>query len=81
MLDKWDKHKDTEKLKNRVFKGIPAKLRGKAWLKLMDVESEAKTKEGKYQVCIFAISPLYFLYSSDGLKILYSYYHFKFLKI
>ncbi|CAH0389986.1 unnamed protein product [Bemisia tabaci] len=49
MLDKWDKHKDTEKLKNRVFKGIPAKLRGKAWLKLMDVESEAKTKEGKYQ--------------------------------
>lgn len=37
MLDRWDRFKNTSKLKSRIRKGIPGAVRGIVWLKLADV--------------------------------------------
>lgn len=49
MLRNWDKPEMKEKLRKRVFKGIPNKLRSSAWPKLLNVEKTMKENVGVYQ--------------------------------
>lgn len=52
MLDHWKDHFDSskepkEKMRKRVFKGIPNQIRGKAWCFLMGVPRVRNEQEGK----------------------------------
>ncbi|KAK7912695.1 hypothetical protein WMY93_012906 [Mugilogobius chulae] len=49
MVKKWDKYKRSEKLVKRVYKGIPAQLRGQAWALMLEVEKIRRENPGKYQ--------------------------------
>uniref|UniRef100_A0AAV2LPN6 USP6 N-terminal-like protein n=1 Tax=Knipowitschia caucasica TaxID=637954 RepID=A0AAV2LPN6_KNICA len=49
MLQKWEKYKRSEKLVRRIYKGIPAPLRGQAWTLLLEVEKVRRENPGKYQ--------------------------------
>ncbi|XP_014242865.1 USP6 N-terminal-like protein isoform X1 [Cimex lectularius] len=49
MLSQWNLVSGTEKLKRRVFKGIPNSLRGKAWMQILNLENLRKDQHGKYQ--------------------------------
>lgn len=45
MLAQWDKI-NPEKLRKKVYKGIPNSLRGEVWAKLLDVPQVKKEQEG-----------------------------------
>lgn len=45
MLNRWDKT-NPEKLRKKVYKGIPNSLRGEVWSKLLDVPRVKKEQEG-----------------------------------
>ncbi|XP_037041907.1 USP6 N-terminal-like protein isoform X3 [Bradysia coprophila] len=49
MLRRWNKKDTVEKLKKRVFKGIPNKLRSAAWLKILNVEKTMADNVGVYK--------------------------------
>ncbi len=51
-MDTWDKKNvlDRDKLKRRIYKGIPDALRGKVWSKLLRLETVKEEQRGKYQV-------------------------------
>ncbi|KAJ0001763.1 hypothetical protein NQD34_001559, partial [Periophthalmus magnuspinnatus] len=49
MVKKWDKYKRSEKLVKRVYKGIPAQVRGQAWALILEVEKIRRENPGKYQ--------------------------------
>ncbi|CAG7722992.1 unnamed protein product [Allacma fusca] len=49
MLKAWDKYKNGEKLKKRTYKGIPNKLRGEAWAKLLELQTLKDQQKGKYE--------------------------------
>ena len=54
MLENWKDFFDSkghpkEKLHDRIFKGIPDQVRGKAWCLLMGVPRVKKEQEGRYQ--------------------------------
>ena len=38
-----------DKLQERVFKGIPNSIRGRAWYKLLDIEAKKRTQTGVYE--------------------------------
>jgi len=40
----------SDKLYNRVYKGIPASFRGLVWGKLMNIDIIMKQQTGKYEV-------------------------------
>ncbi|XP_035890824.1 uncharacterized protein LOC118502586 isoform X1 [Anopheles stephensi] len=45
----WDDKAVQAKVRKRVFKGIPEKIRGKVWCKLLNLEQVMKAEEGKYK--------------------------------
>nr|XP_057932921.1 USP6 N-terminal-like protein [Doryrhamphus excisus] len=49
MVKKWDKYKNSDRMANRVYKGIPLQLRGRAWALMLDVEKTKNDNEGKYE--------------------------------
>ncbi|KAJ6649202.1 USP6 N-terminal-like protein [Pseudolycoriella hygida] len=49
MLRRWNKKDTVEKLRSRVFKGIPNNLRSAAWLKLLNVEKTIAENVGVYK--------------------------------
>lgn len=49
MLAEWDQFENTEKLRERVNKGIPNPVRGQAWCALMGVNSVKAQQEGRYE--------------------------------
>nr|CAB3267569.1 USP6 N-terminal-like protein [Phallusia mammillata] len=49
MLQKWGAFAGSEKLRERVYKGIPLNLRGDAWLLLLDVANLMKNEPLAYQ--------------------------------
>lgn len=51
MINNWDKV-SLEKLKRRVYKGIPNSLRGKVWAKLLNVDQLTDDQKNKYKVII-----------------------------
>lgn len=54
MINNWDKV-SLEKLKRRVYKGIPNSLRGKVWAKLLNVDQLTDDQKNKYKVIIHFI--------------------------
>lgn len=52
----WEQKKlSPEKLKRRIYKGIPDSLRGAFWSRLLDLENLKKEQEGKYEVCLYLL--------------------------
>ncbi|XP_074601560.1 USP6 N-terminal-like protein isoform X2 [Brevipalpus obovatus] len=50
MLQHWEKYcSGSEKLRKRVYKGIPNSVRGEMWKRLMEVPQVRKEQEGRYQ--------------------------------
>ncbi|XP_025097014.1 USP6 N-terminal-like protein [Pomacea canaliculata] len=49
MLKNWDKYYPGEKLVRRVYKGIPDRLRGEVWSRLLSVNKIKAEQEGIYQ--------------------------------
>lgn len=54
MINNWEKV-SSEKLKRRVYKGIPNSLRGKVWAKLLSVDQLTDDQKNKYKVIIYFI--------------------------
>lgn len=52
MIHQWETtvSKDIDKLRRRVYKGIPDALRGKIWSKLLRLDTIKEEQRGKYQV-------------------------------
>lgn len=49
MEKNWDKVKGSDKLRRRIFKGIPNKLRSIIWGKLLNIKKIKEEQRGKYQ--------------------------------
>lgn len=49
MLQRWNKSSTLEKLKRRIYKGIPNKIRPEAWKRLLNVDDMIKKNQGVYQ--------------------------------
>lgn len=49
MHKKWDSKETVEKLRTRVFKGIPDKLRPQIWIKLLNLEKTMSENKNVYQ--------------------------------
>lgn len=54
MIFNWDKV-SPEKLKRRVYKGIPNSLRGKVWAKLLRVDQLTDDQKHQYKVILYLI--------------------------
>jgi hypothetical protein len=52
MLKNWESMSTTEKLRRRIYKGIPNSLRGQVWSQLLNLETVREEQEGKYEVRI-----------------------------
>ncbi|CAK7322317.1 USP6 N-terminal-like protein [Vulpes lagopus] len=49
MLKRWDHYLPSEKLRRRVYKGVPPQVRGQVWLRLLNVDQVKARNAGKYQ--------------------------------
>lgn len=49
MLRRWNKPATKEKLRRRIYKGIPNALRSEAWKRLLNVEKTIENNKGVYQ--------------------------------
>ncbi|XP_057564241.1 USP6 N-terminal-like protein [Hippopotamus amphibius kiboko] len=49
MLREWRKYRGSEKMRRRVFKGVPPQVRGQVWSLLLDLEKLKAENKGKYQ--------------------------------
>ena len=61
MMKQWEQIRDNEKLRRRVFKGIPNSLRGQVWSRILNLDRVKGEQKGKYQVFYLALMNL-FLY-------------------
>ncbi|XP_014767907.1 USP6 N-terminal-like protein isoform X1 [Octopus bimaculoides] len=52
MLRNWDKYYGGEKMARRVYKGIPERMRGIVWARLLDVKKVKSEQEGIYEKMI-----------------------------
>ncbi|XP_030683545.1 TBC1 domain family member 3G-like isoform X2 [Nomascus leucogenys] len=50
MLGKWEKYKNSEKLVDRTYKGIPRNIRGRAWSVLLNIQEIKSKNPGKYKL-------------------------------
>jgi hypothetical protein len=50
MLKNWDQFSTSEKMRRRIYKGIPEKLRGQVWSRLLNIETVREEQRGKYEV-------------------------------
>ncbi|XP_046604609.1 USP6 N-terminal-like protein isoform X1 [Neodiprion virginianus] len=48
MLRQWESPATVEKLRRRIYKGIPNSLRGQVWIKLLGVQNLKQQHAGKY---------------------------------
>lgn len=58
MIYNWDKV-SPDKLKRRVYKGIPNSLRGKVWAKLLRVDQLTDDQKNQYKVNIHMCMLIY----------------------
>ncbi|ESO88918.1 hypothetical protein LOTGIDRAFT_72266, partial [Lottia gigantea] len=49
MLKNWDKYYPGEKFTRRVYKGIPDRLRGEVWVRLLNINKVKAEQQGIYQ--------------------------------
>lgn len=61
MINNWNSV-SSEKLKKRVYKGIPNSLRGTVWAKLLHVDQLTDDQKNKYKVIIYLIIIYYAVY-------------------
>lgn len=52
MLHNWNTSATRDKLRKRVFKGVPNKLRGQVWSKMLNLPTVREEQSGKYQVSV-----------------------------
>jgi hypothetical protein len=50
MLRFWDSSATKDKLRKRVFKGVPNSLRGQVWSRMLNLPTVREEQSGKYQV-------------------------------
>lgn len=50
MLRKWDQVSTSDKLRRRVYKGVPDSLRGQVWSRMLNLPTVREEQSGKYQV-------------------------------
>nr|XP_055113763.1 TBC1 domain family member 3G-like [Symphalangus syndactylus] len=50
MLGKWETYKNSEKLVDRTYKGIPRNIRGQAWSVLLNIQEIKSKNPGKYKL-------------------------------
>ncbi|XP_063484515.1 TBC1 domain family member 3G-like isoform X4 [Symphalangus syndactylus] len=50
MLGKWEMYKNSEKLVDRTYKGIPRNIRGQAWSVLLNIQEIKSKNPGKYKL-------------------------------
>jgi hypothetical protein len=50
MLKNWEGMSSSEKLRRRIYKGIPNSLRGQVWSQLLNLETIREEQKGKYEV-------------------------------
>jgi hypothetical protein len=50
MLKNWNHFSMSEKLRRRIYKGIPEKLRGQVWSRLLNIDTVREEQQGKYEV-------------------------------
>ncbi|XP_071446863.1 USP6 N-terminal-like protein [Hetaerina americana] len=50
MLSSWDSPSTTAKLKRRIYKGIPEKLRGRVWAQMLGLAKLRDEQNGKYEI-------------------------------
>jgi len=62
MIQNWNKT-SAEKLKKRVYKGIPNSLRSQVWAKLLHVDQLTDDQKNKYKV-IMCLRIIFVLFSS-----------------
>lgn len=58
MVHNWDSSATRDKLRKRVYKGVPDSLRGQVWSKMLNLETVRKEQTGKYQVCLKLQDPV-----------------------
>eukprot|EP00794_Sanderia_malayensis_P021375 gene21375-23458_t len=49
MFENWGKYGNTDKLRRRIYKGIPNIVRGEAWKKLLGVDFTMRERSGIYE--------------------------------
>lgn len=49
MLKQWE-NVDADKLKRRIYKGIPIAIRGRIWSKILGLDKTREEQRGKYKV-------------------------------
>lgn len=49
MIRQWDSPATTDKLRRRIYKGIPNSMRGQVWVKLLGIQSLKQEHPGKYE--------------------------------
>lgn len=59
MTNNWKNFKGTEKLRKRIYKGIPDSFRSRVWGFLLDIESSRQQQKGKYEVCCVALNQVF----------------------
>lgn len=64
MLHSWTSSGTQDKLRKRVFKGVPDKLRGQVWSRMLNLATVRKEQSGRYQV-----RHLLVILRSNGLKL------------
>lgn len=50
MIKSWDKYWGKEKFVKRVYKGIPDRVRGIVWARLLFLDQMKEEQKGKYEV-------------------------------
>lgn len=68
MIQNWNKI-SPEKLKRRVYKGIPNSLRSQVWAKLLRVDQLTDDQKNKYKVIIYF--RIYFILSYNNILVYY----------
>lgn len=49
MTKQWDSSSTKEKLRRRIYKGIPNRFRGQVWALLLGIKNLKKEQAGKYE--------------------------------
>ncbi|XP_046898242.1 USP6 N-terminal-like protein [Hypomesus transpacificus] len=49
MMKKWDKYRNSDRMRKRVYKGLPLQVRGQVWALLLDLDKMKTEHQGKYE--------------------------------
>jgi hypothetical protein len=58
MLKNWETPSTAEKLKKRIYKGVPDSLRGEVWSHMLNLARIREEQQGKYEVSFRCVTYL-----------------------